>query len=439
MIDVSPSYITSQSSSSSSNSDFSNSSSNSSSSSNSDVTYPTIPIACEHTVKFQDASSLGTLPLVTARNTYKGGGLVAELGYDIRTAREVISNLQEDIWINRRTRLVLFELITFQPSTNLFAFTRYSFESLPTGGITPSYRIEPISFYGTGNSLGSGIFIGCNVLIVLILLFSIFTQIREMRQLRCRYFKDIWNVIELAFICFTISTIVIFFFKSEYTRRLIEKVRANPYARMSFDYVSLWTDIESFLLALVIFLATMKFLRILKFNKYISIMAKSISMSKGPMLSYSMVFIVVLMGFAMMGHMIFGSSAYMFSTFPRSLVNIFEMILGKGTNYHELETIDRFLGPFFIFIYFFSMTVFLINIFIAIINDSFTEAREILEQEPTEDSEMADFIREYTTAMLKEISDELRASYGKKKRYMPDSHQVTSYSKEVKERDFFLY
>ncbi|KAJ7336029.1 hypothetical protein OS493_013403 [Desmophyllum pertusum] len=183
----------------------------------------------------------------------------------------------------------------------------------------------------------------------------------------------------------------------------------------------------------------MKFLRILKFNKHISIMAKSISMSKGPMLSYSMVFIVVLMGFAMMGHMIFGSSAYMFSTFPRSLVNIFEMILGKGTNYHELETIDRFLGPFFIFIYFFSMTVFLINIFIAIINDSFTEAREILEQEPTEDSEMADFIREYTTAMLKEISDELRASYGKKKRYMPDSHQVTSYSKEVKERDFFLY
>lgn len=251
-----------------------------------------------------------------------------------------------------------------------------------------------------------------------------------------RYFKDVWNVIELAFICFTIATIVIFFFKSEYTKRLIEKVQENPYARMSFDFVALWTDIESVFLALVIFLATMKFLRILKFNKHIAIMAKSISISKGPMISYSIVYTVVLVAFATMGHMIFGRSAYMFSTYTRSLVNIFEMILGKGTNYDELDSINRFFGPFFIFFYFFSMTVFLMNFFMAILNDSLTEAREILEQEPTEDSEVADFIGEYAVSMLKEIADELRGTSGKKNKY---SHQATTYSKEVKESDFFLY
>lgn len=445
LIDVSPSYIPSQRSSSSSssgntnnnnNNSTSSSNSNSSSSSGSDETFPTIPIACEHTVKYQDSKSLGTLPVVTARNTYNGGGLVADLGYDVKTAQQVISSLQEDIWINRRTRIVLLELVTFQPSTNLFAFTRYSFESLPTGGILPSYRIDPISFYGSSNSLSQGIFIGCYVLIVLILLFSIYTEIRELRKMGGRYFKDVWNVIELAFICFTIATIVIFFFKSEYTKRLIEKVQENPYARMSFDFVALWTDIESVFLALVIFLATMKFLRILKFNKHIAIMAKSISISKGPMISYSIVYTVVLVAFATMGHMIFGRSAYMFSTYTRSLVNIFEMILGKGTNYDELDSINRFFGPFFIFFYFFSMTVFLMNFFMAILNDSLTEAREILEQEPTEDSEVADFIGEYAVSMLKEIADELRGTSGKKNKY---SHQATTYSKEVKESDFFLY
>lgn len=445
MIDVSPSYITSQSSSSSSsdnnnnNRNKNNSNSNSSSSSESsgsDENFPSMPIACEHTVKYQDSKVLGTLPVVTAHNTYNGGGLVADLGYDIRTARQVISGLQEDIWINRRTRIVLLELITFQPSTNLFAFTRYSFESLPTGGVMPSYRIDPISFYGSSNSLNQGIFIGCYVLIVLILIFSIFTEIRELRKLGVKYFKDVWNVVELAFICFTIATIVIFFFKSEYTRLLIQKVQENPYARMSFDFVALWTDIESVFLALVIFLATMKFLRILKFNKHIAIMAKSISISKGPMISYSIVYTVVLIAFAQMGHMVFGRSAYMFSTFTRAVVNIFEMILGKGTNYDELESINRFFGPFFIFFYFFSMTIFLMNFFMAILNDSFTEAREILEQEPTEDSHVADFIGEYAVTMLKEVADELRRTGGRKKRYQ---HEATTYSKEVKESDFFLY
>ena len=113
-------------------------------------------------------------------------------------------------------------------------------------------------------------------------------------------------------------------------RRLVEKVQANPYARMSFDYVALWTDTESVFLALVIFLATMKFLRILKFNKHISIVTKSMAISKGPLLSYSVCFVVALLGFATFGNITFGSSAYMFSTFPRSIVNSFEMILGKG-------------------------------------------------------------------------------------------------------------
>ena len=99
---------------------------------------------------------------------------------------------------------------------------------------------------------------------------------------------------------------------------------------MSFDYVSLLTDIESVFLAMVIFLATMKFLRILKFNKHVSIMANSINVARDPLISYSICFTVLLLGFATFGNMVFGSATYFFSTFPRSIVNSFEIILGKG-------------------------------------------------------------------------------------------------------------
>lgn len=116
------------------------------------------------------------------------------------------------------TRLVSLEFVAFEPGTNLFAYVRYNFECLPTGGIWTSYRIDPISFVGSINSSFSSIFIVCYVLIVIILLYSIYREFREMRQLKSKYFKDIWNYIEWAFISFTITTIVLFFFKSEYTR-----------------------------------------------------------------------------------------------------------------------------------------------------------------------------------------------------------------------------
>lgn len=164
-------------------------------------------------MEYHDATSLETIPIVTNLNTYVGGGLVAELGYDMETAQNVLSNLKRDIWINRLTRIVLLEFVVFEPATNLFAISKYKFESLPTGGIFPSYKIEPVSLLGSANA----ILIVCYVLIVLILIYSIYHEIKEMIQSGWQYLKDIWNVTELAFICFTISTIVMFFFKSEYT------------------------------------------------------------------------------------------------------------------------------------------------------------------------------------------------------------------------------
>lgn len=143
---------------------------------------------------------------------------MAELGYDIETAQNVLGNLKDDIWINRLTRIVLLEFVVFEPATNLFAISKYFFESLPTGGILPTYVIEPISFVGSANSSFGLAFIICYVLIVLILIYSIYHEIKEMSQLRWKYLMDIWNIIELAFICFTVATIVIFFFKLEYTR-----------------------------------------------------------------------------------------------------------------------------------------------------------------------------------------------------------------------------
>lgn len=80
-----------------------------------------------------------------------------------------------------------------------------------------------------------------------------------------------------------------------------------------------------------------------------------------------------------MGYMVFGCLVYMFFMFMRVVVNIFEMIFGKGINYDELELINCFFGLFFIFFYFFSMIIFFMNFFMVILNDFFIEVREILE------------------------------------------------------------
>jgi len=81
------------------------------------------------------------------------------------------------------------------------------------------------------------------------------------------------------------------------------------------------------------------------------------------------------------------------------------------------------------------------NFFVAILNDSFTDAREILEAESTGEN-MSDFIEEYAKDKLKEISDELRAMIGGREN-SGEKNNAASNDKRKKnktwERDFFLY
>ena len=80
------------------------------------------------------------------------------------------------------------------------------------------------------------------------------------------------------------------------------------------------------------------------------------------------------------------------------------------------------------------------NFFIAILNDSFIEAREILEAEPTEDTQLSDFIEEYAKKMLKEISEEIQGLVDRKDENTADSpNRDRARNKETWERDYFLY
>lgn len=390
---------------------------------------------CKEALKFQDAKKLGTLPVVTAKNTYAGGGLVADLGYEFSTAQNVIYNLKEDKWVTRETRAIFLEMVFFEPATNIFAFVRFTFEFLTTGRIYVHQRVDPLSFYGSGSPTFDGLFIFCYFFIAVLVVVRLYREIKELRKRRCCYFKDPWNYLEFILSVATIATIVVFFFKAEFTRLVVQKIQRNPFARVSFDYVALWTDVESVLLAVVIFIATLKFLRIVKFNEHISILAWTMRFSRGPLVSYSVIFMIKITAFSLLGNLLFGSMDFMYSTFVRTVVNCFEMILGKGVDFAEMKGHNGIIGPLYLLMYNFCLTILVMNFFVAILCDSFTEAREKTKEE-NEDVEITDFTVDYLKSSLKEISDGLRDIARVKS---TKKVSLESPSWKTKQRDYFLY
>ncbi|KAK3731172.1 hypothetical protein QZH41_005844 [Actinostola sp. cb2023] len=392
---------------------------------------------CLQPFMVQSASKLGTLPVVTNDRTYSGSGMVADLGYDYATAKEVVVNLKEDRWIDRQTRAIFVEFVVFEPTTLLYAFARFTFEQQPTGSILPSYRIEPFALYGVGQSSFKAVMSFVQLILLLFIIILFVREIVKLARKKKQFFKDFWNIHQVIMLSLSLAMMSLNFVRESYVRKLIQAIQDNPYSRMSFDYVQYGTDVFTALAGVVIFLATIKLLKLFNFNMKIQTFVHVMKLSRPFLMSYTLIFCVTFLAFAQAGNLIFGQSLIMYSNIIRSFVNVFQMALGKGLFFHDLKDIDSTMGPLFIFCYFIVTTLLLINFFVAILNDSYVDGCETVSDGTNEDAIMSAFMAAYIKSSLKDISKELKEIPIKPRKSR--STQDDPETQRAREVDYFLY
>lgn len=384
----------------------------------------------------QSSEVLGTLPAVTHDETYSGNSMVADLGYDYETAKEVILNLKADRWITRQTRVIFVEFVVFEPTSMLYAFARFTFEQQATGAIVPSHRIEPFALYGVGQSSFKTLISIIQFVLILFIVYLLIRLILKLFKEKKQFVRDFWNIHMVFMLILSLAMMAFMFIRETYVRNLVQTIQDNPYARMSFDYVQYGTDVVNSVAAIVIFLATLKLLQLFNFNMKIQTFIHVINLSKSSLASYGLFFIIIFLAFAQAGNFIFGDTLIMYSTILRSFVNVFQMALGKGLFFHDLKDISGTMGPIFIFTYFMVTTLLLINFFVAILNDAYVDGCDIVSDETNEDAIMSEFISTYLKSSLKDISNDLKEiPMSKKRKYQKEDPE----KKRLRERDYFLY
>ena len=84
---------------------------------------------------------------------YGGGGYVANLGYEAKTARRILNDITKKGWIDRQTRVVMVELSTFNVATKLLTVTTLYFEMLPSGYLETSTRTQVMPLFKTDSTV----------------------------------------------------------------------------------------------------------------------------------------------------------------------------------------------------------------------------------------------------------------------------------------------
>lgn len=331
---------------------------------------------CPRPWRYETAEQLRTLSFQGLYSVYSGGGYVADLGYNREDAQQVIDSLEINNWIDNITAAVFIEFTLYEPATSLFCAIKMLFERFPNGGTNTVSQFKTLTVYSPQDPNFRGAYETCQLLFMLFILVCVGIEVVKIYQSGFKYFKDPWSWLEIVLLGSSVLSLAVFFLKEFYTSKFILKVKENPFQSWSTDDISLWSDTEVFLLSFVVFLVTMKLLRIIRFNSHIIQMRMTLSSAAKFFWSFTAVFMTIIIAYVMLTTLTFGRSVEQYHSFLRSFSSVLLMLIGAKAPFHKLRTISIFIGPFFVFAYMVTIVMIFLNMFLAILNDAYTESRE---------------------------------------------------------------
>ncbi|XP_048576826.1 uncharacterized protein LOC5521481 isoform X2 [Nematostella vectensis] len=306
-------------------------------------------------------------------NFYSGGGYPADLGYDYPTALTVVADLHSHNWVNSNTRGVFIEFAIYNANTNLFGVAFLYVEFLPTGGAFPHGEFKVARLYSYVGPFANFV-LAMEVIMLLFMFYFVYREVKSMYKLKKKYFKGFWNWLEVAMIVLEFLMLGLFFARMwEVDKNFIE-LHHNPKDFVSFQYALASDETLNYVIGILVFFVTIRFIKLLRFNRRMALLGNTIALIAKPIGQFLISFTLVFISFAFFGNMIFGIGLDKFRSFTTTMMTQLNICLGDF-DYLEMEEENRMLGRIYFFSFMYFIVMYLMNMFLAIINDSFSEVK----------------------------------------------------------------
>ena len=308
--------------------------------------------------RYQHAKKTDTTPRWGQFSFYDGGGFVADLGYDNHTGFSIVTNLQNNGWLDRQTRVVLAEFSTFNPSVNILSVATYFYEVDASGLRAASMQIRVLSLDSTGTPSHQFYLICLFLYIVFVLLYFV-REIFRLYNHRFRYFKLMWNWIEIFQIVFSLIAVVMYIIRQSKVMSTMGKLHRNIYENLSFQEAITCQEVENVVIGILTFIVTIKLLRIIRFNNYVVLFSKTLKTSARSLSSFSIVLSIFFVAFLHFGVLMFGSVTERYSSVLKGAYFQLELTLGrvKARPINELAQANTIYAKIFAFLILFTLTI----------------------------------------------------------------------------------
>lgn len=365
-------------------------------------------------------------PLNTGCNyTYQSTGGFSELGgyvFFFSQKPSVFNTqmyylLEQTNLLNESTNSFVIEFVLYNGDLNYFTYTSYICQTLSGGGIFSTFYIWPMklkNYFTPSDKLRAFL----EIVVVLLLIFHIYvtvstlktkfknyddwslrfyeiltTKQREKRRLaKPEWLRKINNILtsyEILDIISYILTIVCIIYWLIYISTdlalnfVLPTIDPLFHDKFTAQAVILQTYLNiSSVNILIIYFRVMNYVTV---NKALRFLENTMKIAMVDILYFLIMLIVILLGFVFMAYLSFGSTLYNYRDIQTSFVTCFSTMVGQF-NYDELLTANSFMTYFYFFPFMLIFVFVLLNIFIAILERSYTQVKQEASEEEIENN-----------------------------------------------------
>ncbi|CAG2188171.1 PKD1L2 [Mytilus edulis] len=332
------------------------------------------PLTADHW-SYQTAWQLRTIPYSGTQATYSGGGYIKEITPS-SMSQQTIDKLMTDGWIDGRTSAIFLEFNLYNPHVNMFSVVMFLFEFSANRGIFPYFQIftTKLYHYGSGTEIAAAV---CEVLFAVFTVIFTYYEGKKFKRMGYRYyFTFFWNLIEFITICLCYSVIGLFFQRMVTIKWIMDKYKqTNRLEYVSFYSAVWWDFIQLYLMAFLVFLVIVKFLKILSFNQNMQLLSITLNHAKESLCNFSLLIFILIFAFAHFCLLAFGNVSPNYKSVSSSILTLFNFAIGVS-DYYGLQRAHRILGPIFFFLFVLAVIFIYLTFFMSIVNFAITKSKE---------------------------------------------------------------
>ncbi|CAH1273057.1 PKD1L3 [Branchiostoma lanceolatum] len=318
-------------------------------------------------------SAYPSLPIYGVTTQYWGDGFGLHLGKSADEMRSILAELKAHRWIDKRTRVIFLEAVLYNGNLDLFTSVTMVFEFSETAGVFSHHHVHTFRLHQRPGTIGY-IYVLLEVIYVIILLYTLWTEGKAARAAGLAYLMEPWNIVEIFNFILAFTVIVLYGFKIMYSFKALMAIKEGKDLVHHFRSAVNISLVYGWFLAFLTFVNMMKLLRLVRFNPFLSKLMSVFRGMAGEFCSFILYFFFWLSAFGIYAYLMFGLTVTEYSTISKSFSTLFQMSLGNFY-YYQLKEAAPILGPIYFFAFISLIFLVLMNIAMAIIDSALPDVR----------------------------------------------------------------